>query len=657
MEQARRDRSFAARPASIPEARRFVAQWLREGDLTQFGDRVKLSVSELATNAVLHTARPFTVSLRHIDARVRVEVVDSAPELVPVRVPTIGSAVDLTSHSQTGRGLQIVSALANRWGMTLDPNVKAVWCEFDGVELPDRPSDPRIDDNRVESPRPSNVHRLVFIGLPVRAAIASAIDVEDAIRDVQLQDPARRNAATEALLSLVERTASLRLARRHAAMQAAGENRLRFDLEVDASDDALAVTEELNRALADRPRPPRGAPGPSPEVLALRAWLRDEAWRQRQGQPPTPFPSDATIDPATWLWDQAPCGYATLTPEGCIGHANTTLLGWLGREADEIVGRFVTELLDAESRPAFTDKVLPTLRSAGHIQDVELILTRADGSPLDTQMSAVLERDGTGTPLAIRAVLDAAERRNADGRGGERAQALVRALQQTLIPPAPPAVPGLDVATAYHPGQGEVGGDFYDVFEVADGDWCVVLGDVSGKGVEAAILTSTARHAVRSAALREPAPSGLMRVLNDALLAKASSRFCTVALLRLQLTHGSWVATLTSGGHPFPLLVRHGAVTKMGRPGSLLGVFKDVAFHDVSIKLAAGDALVLYTDGITEARNEAGEFFGDQPMVDAIVGAAHSAQAMVDAVVSRVLDFQAGPSDDIALVVVRRPSL
>ncbi|MEY2469791.1 MAG: phosphoserine phosphatase RsbU/P, partial [Actinomycetota bacterium] len=227
----------------------------------------------------------------------------------------------------------------------------------------------------------------------------------------------------------------------------------------------------------------------------------------------------------------------------------------------------------------------------------------------------------------------------------------------TLIPPAPPSVPGLDVAAAYHPAQGEVGGDFYDVFEVADGDWCIVIGDVSGKGTGAAIVTSAARHAVRSSALREPVPSGLLTALNAVLVAHTTSRFCTVALLRLQRANDAWVATMTSGGHPYPLLVRQGTATRMGKPGSLLGMFDDVTFHDVSIKLAVGDALVIYTDGVIEARNGDGELFGEDRLHDAIVGASGSAQAILDAVVTRVLEFQGDrPSDDIALVVIRRPS-
>ncbi len=644
MTTARRSATFVPRPASVREVRHFVLGWLSEEQLDAFTERAQLAVSELATNAILHTAQPFTASVHRIEESVRLEIVDSAPQLVPMRVPISGSAVDITSFSETGRGLQIVSSLAHRWGMELGPNVKTVWCEFDGTARPDRPSDPAIEDHRPTASPPDDLHRLLFIGLPVRAAIASGVDVEEAIRDLQLGDP---GDGADALLALVDATASLRLGGRHAAMHAAGQNQLRFDLQLDATREALVALGELNHVLADRRVP-------TADVVAFRAWLGEETRRQLDGDQPTPFPGDATADPAGWLWDQASSGYASLTPDGRVIRVNLALLRWLGRALGSVAGRPFVEMLAPDSRRTYTDTLFPALVDAGQIQDAKLRLTRADGSPVSAVFSALLERDAAGAPVAIRAVIDAEP---VDELADQRAEELVHALQQTLIPPAPPAVPGLDVAAAYHPGQGEVGGDFYDVFEVADGDWCVVLGDVSGKGVEAAILTSTARHAVRSAALREPVPSDLMGALNEALVAKGSSRFCTVALLRLQLIHGSWVATLTSGGHPFPLLVRHGSVTKMGRPGSLLGVFEDVEFHDVSIKLAVGDALVFYTDGVTEARNHDGEFFGEERMHEAIIGSSHSAQAIVDAVVARVLDFQAGASDDIALVVIRRPGL
>lgn len=232
---------------------------------------------------------------------------------------------------------------------------------------------------------------------------------------------------------------------------------------------------------------------------------------------------------------------------------------------------------------------------------------------------------------------------------------LIHALQQTLIPPAPPHVPGLDVAAAYRPAVGEVGGDFYDVFEVAEGDWCIVIGDVSGKGTDAAIVTSTARHVVRSNALRHPEPSDLLRVLNAGLVEHSSDRFCTVAIVRLRLIDNAWVAAMSTGGHPYPILTRHGSATKLGKPGSLLGLFDEVEFHDVSIKLATGDALVLYTDGLIEGRDANEEFYGEDRLSAVLTAPAASAEDLADRAVSDALTFQTGDArDDIAIVVIRK---
>lgn len=621
MAQGRTSQTFLADPTALRGARRFVAAWLHEHSHDELVDRATLAVSELAANAVVHTARPFTVTLDSTSALLRIEVVDSAPDRLAVRVPMSGSAVDITSSSTTGRGLQIVSSLANRWGVDLRSNVKTIWCEFD-AEAPTAPSDPVTDDRRPQPPRPSDVTHLRFLGLPVRTAIASGLDVDDAIRDLQMHKSSV-DAEVEDLLSLVDRSAPLRLGGRHAALYAAGQGRLTYDLEVDATDDELGALADLNKALAQLPLTAARRP-PADDVVAFRTWLSDETSRQLRGEPPSPFPDS---DADEWLWEDAGRGYGVLTPDAIVLRANAAMRAWL------------------ELDPETPRRIVSMLGAAAGLSAAPLVFTRKDGRAVQTRLSA--RHDGR----AIRVVIAEPD------ETGARTAELVRALQQTLIPPAPPFVAGLDVAAAYLPALGDVGGDFFDVFEVAAGDWCVVLGDVSGKGVEAAIVTAEARHAVRSAALREPVPSDLMRSLNKALVETGGTRFCTVALLRLQLVGGAWVATFTSAGHPYPLLIRHGTATKLGAPGSLLGVFDEVHFHDVSIKLSVGDALVLYTDGVIEARNAKGEFYGDERMCPVLTGAAHSAQAMVDELVNDVLDFQTGPSDDIAVVVIRRPEL
>lgn len=664
MSEARSSRTLIATPTSSREARLFVAAWLEQQQLTAISERVLLVVSELAANATLHTERPFTVIAFAIDRGVRIEVIDSMPERDPIPVAKNDPAVGVLHLSETGRGLVIVSSVANRWGISFDTNIKTVWCEFTEAE-PVGPGEPTIVDGRRPPASADELHAIRFVDLPVVEAIASGLDVEDAIRDLQaLPEGAERQEAAR-LFQLIDETASLRLSGRHAAMHASQLGQTMFEFVVNATDAELLATAELNRALAERPAP-TGRTSPTDEVIRFRNWVSEETMRQSKGQPPTRYPrTDEAAVNRDWLWEHAPCGYACAAPDGRLTHVNATLRDWLGLDPMAQPTDFV-DLLDEASQALLVDIVRPELRGEGRIENTPMTLLRSDGSRLQVVVSAVYEHDAEGRPSGIRAVVDLAARPTHNeelmlaeqraGRSETRALELLQALQRTLIPAAPPSVRALDVATSYQPAIGEVGGDFYDVFEVTPDDWCLVIGDVSGKGIEAGIVTAEARHAVRASALHARTPSELLTSLNKALLKQGNTRFCTAALARLQHISDSWIVTLSTGGHPFPLLLRHGTVTRMGKPGSLLGVFDDVSFDDVSIKLASGDALVFYTDGVVEARDESGEFFGDDRMHAALVTAPASAEAIAHAVVDAVNTFQApGGADDVALVVIRRP--
>ena len=220
------------------------------------------------------------------------------------------------------------------------------------------------------------------------------------------------------------------------------------------------------------------------------------------------------------------------------------------------------------------------LQMQGTVREVALDVVRADGSRLPVLVNAVLESAPGGAPRLIRvAVFDATHRREYERellrakqraeRSEAHAQELARTLQATLIPPSPPNLPGLDVSASYRPaGDGEeVGGDFYDVFQIGPGDWVVALGDVCGKGVEAAVLTALVRHTVRALTVQEQAPSVVLAALNQVLIKNGSDRFCTVVLVRLRRDDRGWVATISAAGHPLPLLVgRDGQVREVGAP-------------------------------------------------------------------------------------------
>ena len=240
---------------------------------------------------------------------------------------------------------------------------------------------------------------------------------------------------------------------------------------------------------------------------------------------------------------------------------------------------------------------------------------------------------------------------------GERTY-VARTLQESLLPPRLPDIPGIELAGLYRPvGEGnEVGGDFYDGFELGDGSWAVLIGDVCGKGAVAAALTALVRYTLRAIATPEKRPSEILRELNDAILRQRSDgRFCTVAYARLTPREGGAHVDVSNGGHPLPLVVRRdGRAELVGEPGTLLGVVPDPRLSDLGIELASGDTFVLYTDGITEAGAPARLL--EAPDVVALgERCAHGAPADVAACLeAAAVELSGGdPHDDIAIVVLR----
>jgi serine phosphatase RsbU (regulator of sigma subunit) len=223
------------------------------------------------------------------------------------------------------------------------------------------------------------------------------------------------------------------------------------------------------------------------------------------------------------------------------------------------------------------------------------------------------------------------------------------------LPRELPDIPGVDVAARYlAAGEGnEVGGDFYDCFATGAGDWALVIGDVCGKGAEAAAITALARYTLRAAALHTRRPSAVLQQLNEALLRdRLDYRFCTVLYASLTPREDRVTACLTTGGHPLPLVLRAtGEVHTVGSPGSLLGIVDVPELTEERVELGPGDALVLYTDGVTEADREA----GPERLAALLGGCAGSgARVIAEAVERDALAAHGGRvRDDVAVVVVR----
>ncbi len=366
------------------------------------------------------------------------------------------------------------------------------------------------------------------------------------------------------------------------------------------------------------------------------------------------------------LYESAPCGFLTTTPDGVIVKTNATFRTFVQRDAAQLIGETTfADLLTIGSRLYFGTHVGPSLLMSDRVQEVALDLVGADGTRLPVLMNASLARGDDGQPRAIRiAVFDATERRSYEhelleakqrAEDSEReAQTLARTLQQTLIPPVPPSVPGLTLATAYRPaGHGaEVGGDFYDVFSVGADDWVITVGDVCGKGFEAAIVTTLVRHTIRALSVGEERPSVVLAGLDEVLRHHPTDRFCTAALLRLRNELDGWSVTMSLGGHPQPVLIRSdGAPERWGVHGPLLGVVESPRFEDTTVRLRRDDVFLLYTDGVIEARHGS-DMYGEDRLLELAERHGRDPADLVAAIVDDVLAFQDGTLvDDVALVV------
>jgi serine phosphatase RsbU (regulator of sigma subunit) len=227
-------------------------------------------------------------------------------------------------------------------------------------------------------------------------------------------------------------------------------------------------------------------------------------------------------------------------------------------------------------------------------------------------------------------------------------------LQQSLLPPPVPEIPGWEIATLYRPAVDEprieVGGDFYEIFDTG-GNAFALIGDVTGHGVAAATLTAALRHGARFASRLEPDPVSIVRRLDEELARRRDGPMATALCAALHEHH----LVLCSAGHPQALLVSgSGAIREAPDSGPLLGAFPDSIWHEEHVAVGDGDLVLLYTDGVTETAGESDRFGIDRLRDFLSAHAGSSPDAVLRALEAELERFRGAPAgDDIAAVALR----
>lgn len=364
-------------------------------------------------------------------------------------------------------------------------------------------------------------------------------------------------------------------------------------------------------------------------------------------------------------YDHAPCGLLTMTRTGGILQANETFRRWLDLNQDESLPSFLG-LLRPGDRIFWETHLAPLLDMQGRVDEIAVELTTPIGS-LPALLNATVENPGDPQSTIDVAVFRATDRRSyeqellAERKSAEEAEStareLAQTLQQSLIPPIIPGVPGLEISASYRPaGNGtEIGGDWYDVFQLDTSSWMITIGDVCGKGASAAALTAFVRYTIRGASMETDNIAKILGGVNNALMMERTNNIATVALLRIDLADRSPKLDVSSAGHPLPKMIKpDGTVHKIGRPGTLLGGFPETTHHVERIELNPGETIVLFTDGVTEGRSDE-DFFGEDRL-DAFLRLTpvSDIQEIATGLAQHCVAFQNGtPRDDIAVVALR----
>jgi serine phosphatase RsbU (regulator of sigma subunit)/anti-sigma regulatory factor (Ser/Thr protein kinase) len=653
-------------------ARAVVRDALLEADLAVLVDEALLLTTELSTNGVQHAGTDIDLEVVATDSGVTVTVTDYGNGRA-VLLPQTG---DL---NERGRGLLLVDHFAASWGTTHNAKSKGVWFRL----VPPGLTDPaeagaQAGDGEPVGPRTASVAHLD--GAVLRADALSAL--------ARLDLPTQDAAALAPLVTLI-------LQRLCAAVGATGgavrldqadgqglltftEHGLAFPPEYETVRAALPVSWPWRGELVlCTPSTPSPYAAPLAEMTAERLGLSLENDRLRR----------ADLRRQSWLTFLAEASELlaqSLDVDLTLALIPRLVVPRLGEWA-AIYG--IDEWHEpvyaaaAHTDEAALPQLLDGLRGDGPDGALQR-LREAVRTGIQVPLSAPVE--GFAVPLTARggrlgvlavgrhrdrrqdpeevAIVDGVAHRAALALDNARIHAerrrVAQTLQQSLLPPVLPTLAGVGLGAEYVPtlGDADVGGDFYDLVPMPDGRWLVVIGDVSGKGVQAATVTGLVRDVIRVLVRDGRTLPELLSRVNETLVDRGGGRYCTLAMAALTVGPGQRLdVALHLAGHDRPVLVgRGGRVTFAGIPGTALGLLERVRTPGVTVNLEPGDTLVFYTDGVTE-RRRGSELFGVDRLRACAAGlSGHSADLVAARLRAAALAFSAEPPrDDIAILALR----
>jgi sigma-B regulation protein RsbU (phosphoserine phosphatase) len=642
-------------------ARALVRSVLEETGLDSLLNEALLLTTELSTNAVVHAGTELDIEVTADPSGLTVTVTDFAPgPLERLAVGPKNTKVDIGDVAERGRGLLLVDHFASRWGTVHEGTGKGVWF--------------RLERHTGPGSLPTTA-AAAAAGTPSVGALTGLLQIDPD----QHADDGLAEFATNLLSRLALLTGAaggvVRLDRGDG-----GGRQLLARYGRPPRDDAatirvpLAVQRPYSGEL-ELDASPVGYAQPLATIVAERFSLHLENDRLRR----------ADLRRQTWLTFLAEASEllaqsldVNLTM-ALIPQLVVPRLGqWCAVHTTDAWGRLQLAAATHADESALA-KLYATLGESGP----DSVLARLEeASRIGTQVIFSTPPEGFALPLVARgqrlgtlavgrhhkqrhdadevAVLEDVARRAAiaidNARIHDERRRVARTLQASLLPPALPHVDGVGFAAEYVPTGSEVGGDFYDVVPASDDHWIVVVGDVSGKGVQAATVTGLVRDVIRILVDDGKPMSEILCRVNRTLVQRGGGRYCTLAMASVERRPDRTLGVcLHLAGHDRAVLVRaDGKTSFVGKGGTALGLLETIASPDVAVTLRPGDSLVFYTDGVTE-RRRGRELFGSARLLDAATPlAGYPADVMAARLRSTTINFSVEePRDDIAILVLR----